>query len=127
MGVVSVAKSLEEKRAYAREYMREYRVRHPERVAAARKATWAKHGQKYNFRRKWGITLEERDALITAQSGRCAICRQAFENSKDTHIDHDHDTDVIRGLLCSRCNLGLGMFKDSPESLRAAAAYLEIH
>ena len=59
-----------------------------------------------------------------AQGGLCAICGRK-QPEKWLAVDHDHETGVIRGLLCSRCNSGLGQFKDNPDRLRLAADYLE--
>lgn len=72
-----------------------------------------------------------RDYLIGQQGGRCAICRvelkpgQQAAGAGTSHVDHDHVTKKIRGVLCHECNLGLGHFGDSPVKLRAAAEYLE--
>ena len=75
----------------------------------------------------YNITLKEYDKLLTKQNGRCAICGAKTSRNK-AHgrfsIDHDHLTGKIRGLLCSKCNHGLGLFDDNPESLIAAAHYL---
>lgn len=76
----------------------------------------------YNFRRKYGITKAQRDALVAAQDGRCALCDEASENLV---VDHCHETGVIRGMLCVRCNLGLGRFGDNVAGLKRAIAYLE--
>lgn len=66
----------------------------------------------------------EYDALMKRQGGRCAICK-CLPKSKRFAVDHDHDTGVVRGLLCSRCNHdGLGAFHDSPLLLWRAVAYL---
>jgi hypothetical protein len=82
-----------------------------------------------------GLSAKEQEALFKAQKGKCAICLhpllrpdqiQRRTASVRTHMDHDHKTDAARGFLCSRCNLGLGYFKDSPELLRRAANYIEI-
>jgi hypothetical protein len=74
----------------------------------------------------YGISLEEFDALVTAQEGRCAICRTDTPGGKGSwHVDHDHATNRIRGLLCHPCNLMLGHAQDDPARLRAAAAYLD--
>ncbi len=72
------------------------------------------------------ITQPEFDSMLAAQGGACKICGQALESSGRTglHIDHDHKTDKIRGLLCSSCNVGLGFFRDDPERLIAAINYL---
>jgi len=74
----------------------------------------------------YGITKDEYEAMLAGQDGRCAICRVDTPGGKGGwHVDHDHDTKVIRGLLCHHCNIGVGQFKDDPEILRAAADYLE--
>ncbi len=77
----------------------------------------------YHLRRRYGITAEEADAMLAAQDGLCAVCRKA----PAAHVDHDHDTGRVRQLLCFDCNGGLGQFKDDPEVMRAAAAYVERH
>lgn len=61
---------------------------------------------------------------------RCAICGDSETYQRDGKlrrlaVDHDHSTGVVRGVLCTRCNSGLGMFRDKPALLRAAALYLE--
>lgn len=72
----------------------------------------------------YGLTVEQWDALVLAQQGRCAICLQELT---DPHVDHDHETDAVRALLCNNCNNGLGRFLDDPALLRTAAAYVESH
>lgn len=83
--------------------------------------------QAYNRRYKYGITAEAFDALLAIQGGVCAVCRSDEWPGKDNrpHIDHCHATGRIRGILCGRCNTGLGQFGDDPARLRAAADYLE--
>ena len=75
--------------------------------------------------------LEEYDKMFTAQDGKCAICQREPEgNGVSRHnlvVDHDHETGKVRSLLCDFCNRGLGIFRDSPDSLIAAAAYLLQH
>ena len=73
---------------------------------------------------RYRITKEQHDAMHVAQGGRCAICRVAIAGS-NCHVDHDHATGKVRGLLCETCNPGLGCFRDDPLRLRAAIAYLE--
>ena len=94
--------------------------------------TWRRN----NLKRMFGVTPELVDAMLAAQSGCCAICKDHWETkSVDTRIgrprmlglDHDHQTGALRQLLCELCNRGLGLFQDSPALLRAAADYLERH
>lgn len=71
---------------------------------------------------KYDLTIEEFDAMREAQGFACAICRELFDRTP--HVDHDHETGAVRGLLCSSCNTGLGHFKDDPVRIAAAAVYL---
>src|SRR2546428_12923650 len=71
----------------------------------------------------YGITEEVFNALFEEQNGLCAICKQP-ELYRKLSVDHDHLTSKVRGLLCSRCNTGLGLFKDSKVFLEAAIIYL---
>jgi hypothetical protein len=72
------------------------------------------------------LSIEDYDEMLKRQENCCAICGVDKAGGKGSwHIDHDHKTGKVRGLLCSRCNLGLGYFKDSPENLKQAIAYLE--
>ena len=81
----------------------------------------------YNRFKKYGKTREELEALMEAQNHQCAICREpiAFADGPRCHVDHDHITGVLRGLLCGRCNRGLGHFLDNVERLLAAVKYLQ--
>jgi hypothetical protein len=67
------------------------------------------------------------DSKMRSQAGRCALCGDPPGGKRRLHHDHCHATGFDRGLLCARCNMGLGMFRDRPDLLRAAAAYLERH
>ena len=71
------------------------------------------------------ITLEEYDALSLQQGGRCLICGKSQTKNKLLHVDHNHSTGKVRGLLCGKCNSGLGMFGDSVEVLYTAIEYLK--
>lgn len=77
------------------------------------------------FREKlYGLSLDAYTAILERQSGRCAICHDPASRELALAADHDHATGAIRGLLCSRCNNGLGSFRDDSALLRTAAAYL---
>lgn len=76
---------------------------------------------------KYGITVAEYDALFDMQNGVCFLCEAPLDrdSSRFTHVDHDDATGRCRGILCFRCNIGLGMFHDDPSLMRDAATYLE--
>ena len=78
--------------------------------------------------RKYGITYDQFTLLLEVQGGKCAICRGTeIGGSGDWHVDHNHMTGKVRGILCSPCNVGLGHFKDDPVLIETAAAYLRRH
>lgn len=87
----------------------------------------AKHKRNHHLIRHFGITLDEADRLLASQNGFCAICGNSINDSRgySPHVDHDHITGNVRGVLCFNCNSGLGAFKDDIERLRSAIAYLE--
>lgn len=70
------------------------------------------------LRRLYGVSLSEVDLSI------CEICGKQYTSGRSFHIDHDHESGAIRGVLCHTCNLGLGAFGDSPALLIEAANYL---
>ena len=70
------------------------------------------------------LTEDEYEAMLEAQGGVCAICKEKPKGSR-LAIDHLAGTNNVRGLLCNRCNLGLGHYKDDPDLLRSAIEYLE--
>ncbi len=92
-------------------------------------ARWCEKSPHYNRQRTYGITQEQHEVLLASQDGRCAICGSAEwpapVKGGRPHVDHDHATGAIRGLLCGHCNNGLGNFGDDPPRLRSAADYLE--
>ena len=93
----------------------------------------ARRDYAYNLRlkREYGLSLDDYNEMLEAQNGVCLICDQPETMKKwwgdeapRLHVDHDHFTGKIRGLLCSNCNTGLGKFRDSPRLLRRAEDYL---
>ena len=79
----------------------------------------------YELKSKYGITLEEYNARLLKQDNKCAICGGINRSGKRLAVDHCHVTGRVRGLLCSNCNNGLGLFQDNSEFLNKAAAYLK--
>lgn len=80
----------------------------------------------YHYTRKFGMTAEDFDRMLAEQDGRCAICGTDTPGGRGEFcIDHCHVSGEVRGILCSRCNTGLGQFQDDPARLLAAVKYLE--
>jgi Recombination endonuclease VII len=93
------------------------------RKQAEYRASMARNYRSEHLKRKFGLTLDEYDQLLEAQGGGCAICG-AKPGKISLHVDHDHETGEIRGLLCFRCNGGLGQFKELAARLLRAADYV---
>jgi hypothetical protein len=74
---------------------------------------------------KFGITCEDYEELLEAQGGVCRICGRKCSTGRRLAVDHDHNTGIVRGLLCLHCNVAIGYLEDDPERLRRAAEYLE--
>ena len=114
----------------ARLQIRAWRARNPEKVKASRDAWKMKNRTRYDrlqffyhLRRKFGLSQEQLNEIIVTAMGHCGCCGDELRD--EVHVDHDHVTGRVRGLLCRSCNLGLGFFKDSPERLFKAIEYLE--
>ncbi|BDE38399.1 endonuclease VII domain-containing protein [Streptomyces lividans] len=90
-------------------------------LATCCKACRAIQGREGHLQRHYGLTEAERDQLIADQGGVCCICLAA----PAAHVDHCHETGRVRGVLCFSCNAALGQFKDRPDAIRRAAAYVE--
>lgn len=90
--------------------------------------------RKYNrsaaLKRRYGITVEEYDAMYEEQHGVCLVCSKpstkldGYGNIARLHVDHNHDTGEVRGLLCNNCNTALGLLKESPEIIRRLGDYI---
>lgn len=78
--------------------------------------------RKNQLLKQYNLSLEEYDALRESQDGACAICGTVPPTN--LHVDHDHATGKVRGLLCRSCNTALGMFQESAELLTKAATYI---
>jgi len=117
-----------------------------------RRSKWSKEKKAYNLARvkRWeiankeqrnkkrlinsrkhdyGVTEEQYNEMLASQDNKCAICKNeetAMKNGRvlPLAVDHDHKTGLIRGLVCLRCNHGLGAFKDDIVRLESAINYL---
>jgi hypothetical protein len=75
--------------------------------------------------RRYGITQEQFDQMLLDQNNKCKICDIKFKSIKFTHIDHCHETNRVRGLLCNECNLAIGQFNDNTDIMDNAIKYLQ--
>lgn len=109
-----------ERRAYSATYRAAHRAELRAYDAAHRNEKKA-----YDTAYRYGITLNQRIAILKGQGGVCAICGVTEPGKTGWHTDHRHGTKTVRGILCQPCNHLLGNAKDNPATLRAATAYLE--
>lgn len=79
-------------------------------------------GRKAHLKRRYNLTPEQVRDMLEVADNKCAICAAALVRPV---VDHDHATGRVRALPCHSCNVGLGMFRDDPGTMRAAAAYIE--
>lgn len=111
---------LADRAAYMREYSRKARKANPD------------YNKSMQLRRNYGITIADYNRMLDAQNGCCDVCGKTETTEiagkiLSLAVDHDHDTGVVRGLLCSNCNTAIGLLGDNPAMLDAAKAYLAKH
>lgn len=121
--------------ARKREAQKRFRERNPTYYADKMRERKAKDPELYasNVRRialrfSYGITPEDYDQMFKSQRGKCAICRSSDTGQVGKRflcVDHDHKTGKVRGLLCHRCNRGLGLLNDSLKNVETAVRYLK--
>lgn len=116
---------------------REAMQRVPKEKKAAQHKAWRERNKSrhqeymraYNMQYWHGISLEQFTQLMEQQDGVCAICKESpigTRGNERLHIDHDHVTNMVRGLLCSSCNTALGLLKDNVTIMNTAIAYLQL-
>lgn len=112
-----------------KEYQKEWRESHK-----AQKKKWDEDNRwKYKGRQrayilfqKYGITMDGYNELFAKQKGCCAICgRHQSDFKRCFAVDHDHETNVVRGLLCHHCNIAIGHFFEDIDTLKKAVMYLK--
>jgi hypothetical protein len=113
--------------------IQKWRKNNPEKMREYRKANAPSNlirsqrwRDKFRLQKLYGISNEVYSSMYSNQNGCCAICKK-HESSfkKKLHVDHDHSSGAVRGLLCHRCNMGIGMFWDKKEVLLEAYNYLK--
>jgi Recombination endonuclease VII len=100
-----------------KEYKRKWRLRVPAEIKSALNRKWA-------LKRMYSLTPEQYDAMLEAQDGVCAICKNPSKDGRRLHVDHDHTTDKNRGLLCSMCNKSVERVEKDPDWGIKAREYL---
>lgn len=95
---------------------REHRKANPEQ--------YKRYTRTSKLRKAYGISIEETEAILERQGGKCAICGTKEFNGRGYAVDHDHETGNVRGILCTNCNTGIAMFKDNVEVMENAIDYL---
>lgn len=89
------------------------------------KATRSFQNKMWKIENRFGITIDKYESMLAAQDYGCKIC-QGNDLDRSLAIDHNHETGKVRGLLCSKCNRGLGYFQDNVELLQKAIDYLKL-
>jgi hypothetical protein len=85
--------------------------------------------REYKLQKQYNMSIDDYNVMLEDQGGKCAICgttdpQTKRKDSKYFCVDHNHETHKVRGLLCRKCNLGLGHFEDDPANLASAITYL---
>jgi len=89
---------------------------------------WKKDNPKkvksYTIKANYNLSYEDWSKMWESQNGRCAICEKPFTKPSDAYVDHNHQTNKVRSLLCMKCNIGIGIFNDSPKLTAKVTEYL---
>jgi hypothetical protein len=94
---------------------------------AKRRKKFPERYKDYHRKKNYDLPAGEYDRMLSAQGGQCAICKTSDPKGKGSfHVDHCHETDRIRGLLCHNCNVGLGHLQHRSDLLESAISYLKL-
>jgi hypothetical protein len=100
-----------------------WRADHPQEIAEHKHKSAQSHNH-WTLQTRYGITEDEYQEMYQRQNGLCAACNKPSTGKRRLHVDHDHETGAVRGLLCQGCNTVLGMAHDDVDRLMSLAAYL---
>lgn len=104
-----------------------YIKKNPQNLKVIKKREYNKNKRRYRdkyYQNEYNITISDYDLLLEKQNEVCAICKDRCKSGKMLAVDHCHKTGKIRGLLCTKCNTGLGNFNDNRQFLLLAADYI---
>lgn len=132
-----------------RQYWKEWAIKNPNKVKESQRKSNAKNKEKriessrqwkiknklrvsirqknYNLIRLYGLSLEKYELMFEHQSGLCLLCGLPNKGSPKLVVDHCHKTGKVRGLLCTKCNTGIGFFDEDIPKLEKAISYLKKH
>ena len=127
-----------EEAARVRSQVQAYKLRNLDRIKeqSAKRHAWRyandpayrerkdRQANEANLRRKYGIGSAERDARLTSQGNVCKVCKTPTPGGRGWHIDHCHTTGIVRGILCTACNVFIGRIEARPEIHQAALDYI---
>ena len=99
-----------------KQYMEQYYKNHKEEIGQQHK--------QYDRLKKYGITIQQELNMLEAQGNKCAICDKPLNSLTEAHIDHNHRTGKVRGILCGNCNRAIGLLRDNPSNTLRATMYL---
>jgi len=109
-------------------HKRDYYLANKKKINEQRKARLPfqrKKIREYRIKKAYGISTVEFNAILCKQGGRCAICARDGWVGQGPHVDHDHITGKVRGILCGKFNTAIGMIGDNPKIARTLADYLK--
>jgi len=106
-------------------YMRIWTSKNQEKVQGyIHKPRGREDNLKAYLKHRYGLSIQEYMSLVDEQNGKCAICYSEPVIYDRLHVDHDHETGQVRGLLCYHCNVALGHFRDNPQIVQSALDYI---
>jgi len=106
----------QENKLHIAEYQKQYRIKNGESLR--------QYAREHHAMYRYGISKKQLDKLVDICGSSCQICGASLSVSNPPHVDHNHDTGEVRGILCRCCNSGLGLFQDSTMFLKKAIEYL---
>jgi hypothetical protein len=104
-------------------------LRKPTRDAYYKSPRGQEGYRRSHLKRTYNMTLDEYDAILESQGGVCEICKSPETHKRNSFlaVDHCHETNKIRGLLCSHCNRSIGILKENIETLQNMIEYIKKH
>jgi DNA-directed RNA polymerase subunit RPC12/RpoP len=107
--------------AYCKPCKNEVTIKHVNKNFQYYKNSW----RAYDLKKKYNLSVDQFEEMMKAQNYKCHICKKSLK--KYSAVDHNHKTRKVRGILCRKCNLGLGSAKDNVKILKNMIKYLEAH